>query len=376
MPAKGATLIVVIGAGAIGLGIAWRASQRGLPVTLVDPAPGGGASHVAAGMLTPVGELQYGEEEQLRLGLDSRDRYPAFAAELADLTGVDIGLRREGNLSVAYDADDLAFLQDQHRFQESLGLRTEPLTGRECRRLEPMLAPSVRGGILAPDDGSVDPRRLLKALLAACANIPLVRERARELVVEDGRVRGVRLENGDVLAAERVVVAAGSWSRELTGLPIRPVKGQILRLRGPRPFLTRATRGLVRGFSMYLVPRPDGELVVGATQEELGFDARVTASGLWELLRDARTLFPGITELEFAEVTASFRPGSPDNAPILGPVGPEGLLAATGHFRNGILLTPLTADAMADLLDGREPPEAVRPFGAGRLTPTPLGDSR
>lgn len=362
-------MIVVIGAGAIGLAIAWRASQRGLPVTLVDPEPGSGASHVAAGMLTPVGELQYGEEDHLRLGLDSRDRYPEFAAELADLTGIDIGYRREGNLSVAYDGDDLAFLQDQHRFQASLGLRTELLTGRESRRLEPMLAPSVRGGILSPDDGSVDPRRLLRALLAACGHLPVVRERARELVVEGGRVRGVRLESGEVLAAERVVLAAGSWSRELADLPVRPVKGQILRLHSPFPFLTRATRGLVRGFSMYLVPRPDGELVVGATQEELGFDARVTAGGLWELLRDARALFPGITELEFKEVTASFRPGSPDNAPILGQAGPEGLLAATGHFRNGILLTPLTADAIADLLDGREPPEVVRPFGPGRFAP-------
>lgn len=379
MPAKGATLIVVIGAGAIGLGVAWRASQRGLPVTLVDPEPGGGASHVAAGMLTPVGELQYGEEEQLRLGLDSRDRYPAFAAELAELTGIDIGHRREGTLSVAYDADDLAFLSDQHRFQESLGLRTELLTGRECRRLEPMLAPAVRGGILAPDDGSVNPRLLLKALLKACAHIPVVRRRAREIVVAGGRVSGVLLEDGTVLPAERVVVAAGSWSRELTGLPVRPVKGQILRLHSPCPFLTRATRGLVRGFSMYLVPRPDGELVVGATQEELGFDARVTAGGLWELLRDARALFPGVTELEFKEVTASFRPGSPDNAPILGPVGPEGLLAATGHFRNGILLTPLTADALADLLDGREPPEVIRPFTAERFAPaepSPTGDHR
>jgi glycine oxidase len=325
-------------------------------------------------MLTPVGELQYGEEDQLRLGLDSRDRYPAFAAELAELTGVDVHYRREGNLSVAYDADDLAFLTEQHRFQESLGLRTELLTGRECRRLEPMLAPSVRGGILAPDDGSVDPRRLLKALLAVCADVPVVRRRALGIAAEDGRVRGVRLDDGSVLPADRVVLAAGSWSAELAGLPVRPVKGQILRLHSPYPFLTRATRGLVRGFSMYLVPRPDGELVVGATQEELDFDGRVTAGGLWELLRDARTLVPGITELEFKEVTASFRPGTPDNAPILGPTGPEGLLAATGHFRNGILLTPLTADAVADLLEGKEPPAVVRPFGAARFAPTTTGD--
>ncbi|MCD0450955.1 glycine oxidase ThiO [Actinocorallia sp. API 0066] len=362
-------MIVIIGAGVIGLGIAWRASQRGLPVTLVDPAPGSGASHVAAGMLTPVGELQYGEEDHLRLGIDSRDRYPAFAAELAELTGVDVGHRAEGNLSVAYDGDDLAFLREQHEFQSSLGLRTELLTGRECRRLEPMLAPSVRGGILAPDDGSVDPRKVLRALTAACAGIPVVRQRAREILVEDGRAKGVLLEDGQTLGADQVVLAAGSWSGGLSDLPVRPVKGQIIRLRSPYPFLTRATRGLVQGFSMYLVPRPDGELVIGATQEEMGFDGRVTAGGLWELLRDARALFPGVTELEFTEVTASFRPGSPDNAPILGPSAVRGLLYATGHYRNGVLLAPLTADALADVLAGGDLPEVARPFTAARFAP-------
>ncbi|GAB2818852.1 glycine oxidase ThiO [Actinocorallia aurea] len=362
-------MIVIIGAGVVGLGVAWRAAQRGLAVTLVDPSPGSGASHVAAGMLTPVGELQYGEEDHLMLGIDSRDRYPAFAAELAELTGIDVGHQREGNLSVAYDGDDLAFLREQHEFQASLGLRTELLTGRECRKLEPMLAPSVRGGILAPEDGSVNPRKVVAALLQACADVPLVRKRAHEIVIEDGRAKGVRLEDGTVLPADQVVLAAGSWSGGLSDLPVRPVKGQIIRLRSPRPFLTRATRGLVQGFSLYLVPRPDGELVVGATQEELGFDGRVTAGGLWELLRDARALFPGVTELEFAEVTASFRPGSPDNAPILGPSGTDGLVYATGHYRNGILLAPLTADAVAGVLAGEDLPEVARPFTAARFAP-------
>ncbi|GAA3216290.1 glycine oxidase ThiO [Actinocorallia longicatena] len=365
---------VIIGAGVIGLGIAWRASQRGLPVTLIDPEPGGGASHVAAGMLTPVGELQYGEENHLQLGIDSRDRYPAFAAELLDLTGIDIAYRQEGVLSVAYDGDDLAWLRDQHAFQRTLDVGTELLTGRECRRLEPMLAPEVRGGILAPADGSADPRRLTAALLKATAHLPLVRKRAAEIVERDGRVTGVRLEDGGVVAAERVVLAGGSWSGRLADVPIRPVKGQVIRLHCPVPFLTRATRALVRGFAMYVVPRPDGEIVIGATQEELGFDGRVTAGGVWELLRDARTLLPGVTELEFREVTASFRPGSPDNAPILGPAGPagpEGLLVATGHFRNGILLTPVTADALAAVLAGEPLPEVARPFTLDRFPSVP-----
>ncbi|GAB3676133.1 glycine oxidase ThiO [Actinocorallia lasiicapitis] len=359
---------VIIGAGVIGLGIAWRAAQRGLPVTLIDPDPGGGASHVAAGMLTPVGELQYGEENHLALGVDSRDRYPAFAAELRDLTGIDIGHQQEGVLSVAYDGDDLAYLRDQHAFQEGLGVGTELLTGRECRRLEPMLAPEVRGGILAPADGSADPRKLVEALLAAVADVPIIRRKAVEIVVSAGRARGVRLDDGTVVAAEQIVLAGGSWSGELADVPIRPVKGEILRLHCPVPFLTRATRALVRGFALYAVPRPDGELVIGATQLELGFDARVTAGGLWELLRDARTVLPGVTELEFREVNASFRPGSPDNAPILGPTGTDGLHVATGHFRNGILLTPVTADALAEVLAGGELPEIARPFTMERFT--------
>ncbi|MEO5874817.1 MAG: FAD-dependent oxidoreductase, partial [Streptosporangiaceae bacterium] len=261
---------MIIGAGVIGLGIAWRAAQRGLPVTLVDPAPASGASRVAAGMLTPVGELQYGEEDHLQLGIDSRDRYPDFAAGLLEASGQEIAHRSNGVLSVAYDGDDLAFLRDQHEFQQSLGVHTEALTSRECRRLEPMLAPAVRGGILAPDDGSADPRRLTAALLTACerAGVRFVRLRAASIVIASDRATGVLLEDGTVLDAGQIVLAAGSWSGDL-GLPgdvlppIRPVKGEVIRLRSPGPFMTRATRGLVRGFSMYLVPRPDGELVVG-----------------------------------------------------------------------------------------------------------------
>ncbi|MEU6751814.1 FAD-dependent oxidoreductase, partial [Spirillospora sp. NPDC046719] len=159
--------IVIIGAGVIGLATAWRAAQGGAAVTLVDPAPASGASSVAAGMLTPVSELSYGEEPLLRLGLASRDRYGAFAAELAEATGLDTGYRDDGTLQVAFDADDLKLLDDLRAFQESLGIPVEALTGRECRRAEPMLAPGVRGGLLAPEDGSVDPRRLAPALLAA-----------------------------------------------------------------------------------------------------------------------------------------------------------------------------------------------------------------
>ena len=371
--------VVIVGGGVIGLATAWRSLARDLRVTVVDPEPAGKASHVAAGMLTPVSELTYGEKPLLLLGLASRDRYPSFVAELEEVSGQQTGYRDDGTLQVALDADDLAVLDELRRFQESLGIATEALTGRECRKQEPMLAPSVRGGLLAPEDGSVDPRRLCAALLTAIDRLggTLVRDRATEVLTEAGRAVGVRLAGGGSLRADQVVLAAGPWSHDLKGLPpdalppVRPVKGQILRLRSPMPFLNRCVRGLVRGSSVYLVPRADGEVVVGATQEEMGFDTTVTAGGLWELLRDARELLPGITELAFAEVTAGLRPGSPDNAPMLGSSSVPGLLLATGHFRNGVLLTPVTADAMAELLATGEPPEVARPFSPARFAAPP-----
>ena len=247
--------VVIVGAGVIGLVTAWRAGLRGLSVTLVDPEPAAHASHVAAGMLTPVSELTYGEEPLLRLGLASRDRYPEFVSELEDVTGMATGYRADGILQVAFDRDDLGFLEDLRRFQESLGVRTEALTGRECRRLEPLLAPSVRGGLLAPDDGSIDPRRLTAALLAAVGRVggELVRERATELLVERDTAVGVRLANGDEVRAATVVLAAGPWVSGLGGLPpgvvpqVRPVKGQVLRLRARSGLRLRwCTRGVVR----------------------------------------------------------------------------------------------------------------------------------
>jgi len=369
--------IVIIGAGVIGLATAWRTAAGGAAVTLVDPAPASGASSVAAGMLTPVSELTYGEEPLLRLGLASRDRYGAFVAELEELTGLETGYRTDGILEVAFDSDDLRHLDDLRRFQEDLGIPAEALTGRECRRLEPMLAPGVRGGLLAPEDGSVDPRRLAPALLAACERlgVRLVRRRAERVVVENDAAAGVGLDDGTVIRADRVLLAAGPWSGDLGGLPpgtvppVRPVKGQVIRLRTRAPFLRRATRGLVRGSSVYLVPRADGEIVLGATQEELGFDTRVTAGGLWELLRDARELLPGITELEFAEVRAGLRPGSPDNAPVMGPTALPELLVGTGHFRNGILLTPVSADILSAMLLDGPVPEVAGPFAPDRFSP-------
>ncbi|GGY84381.1 glycine oxidase ThiO [Streptomyces olivaceoviridis] len=374
--------VLVIGGGIIGLVTAWRAAQRGLATAVVDPEPGGGAAQVAAGMLAAVTELHYGEETLLALNLESARRYPAFAAELTELTGHDLGYRRCGTLAIALDADDRAHLRELHALQQRSGLASEWLSGRECRRLEPMLAPGVRGGLRVDGDHQIDPRRLAAALVAACERAGVVFHRAwaERLDVVRDRATGVTTADGTALRADRVVLAAGSLSGRLAGVPdellppVRPVKGQVLRLTVPRryaPFLSRTVRAVVRGGQVYLVPRENGELVVGATSEELGWDTTVTAGGVYELLRDAHELVPGITELPLTETRAGLRPGSPDNAPLLGPSGLAGLLLATGHYRNGVLLTPVTGDVLAHALVTGELPQEARPF-----TPRRFGTAR
>ncbi|MDX2529991.1 glycine oxidase ThiO [Streptomyces europaeiscabiei] len=365
--------VLVVGGGIIGLVTAWRAARRGFATAVVDPAPGGGAAQVAAGMLAAVTELHYGEQTLLGLNLESARRYPDFAAELTEATGLDLGYRRSGTLAVALDADDRAHLRELHALQRRSGLDSEWLSGRDCRRLEPMLAPGVRGGLRVDGDHQIDPRRLSRALVAACERAGVVFHRtwAEELSVVRERAAGVRAGDGDRLSAGQVVLAAGSLSGRLSGVPddvlppVRPVKGQVLRLTVPKPyapFLSRTVRAVVRGSHVYLVPRENGELVVGATSEEQGWDTTVTAGGVYELLRDAHELVPGITELPLTETRAGLRPASPDNAPLLGPSGLDGLILATGHHRNGVLLTPVTGDVLAHVLSTGELPAEARDF--------------
>ncbi|MGW0700491.1 glycine oxidase ThiO [Streptomyces sp. NPDC002867] len=372
--------VLVVGGGIIGLVTAWRAAQRGLRVAVADPEPGGGAARVAAGMLAAVTELHYGEQTLLGLNLESARRYPAFAAELEAASGRSVGYRACGTLAVALDADDRAHLRELHALQRRSGLESEWLTGRECRRLEPMLAPGVRGGLRVDGDHQVDPRRLATALVVACerAGVDFRRAWAERLVVVHDRAAGAVLDDGTEVAAGQVVLAGGSLSGRLGGVPddvlppVRPVKGQVLRLTVPgsyAPFLSRTVRAVVRGSHVYLVPRENGELVVGATTEELGWDTTVTAGGVYELLRDAHELVPGITELPLTETRSGLRPGSPDNAPILGFTEMPGLLLATGHYRNGVLLTPVTGDVLADALTSGRLPDLAGPFSPRRFAP-------
>lgn len=418
--------VAVIGGGVVGHGIAWAAIRSGRSVALIDDAPGSGASWAAAGMLAPVSELHYQEETLLELMLESSRLWPAFAAGLASEpagvpaagpdtgrtggaggagtdTGADTGTGylTTPTLAVGADAADRRALADLRAVQQAHGLTVEPLTVREARAREPLLSPGISCAFGIPADHQVDPRRLLArigGLLTADAQCHTIRRRAAGLLWADGRVAGASLAGGGTVRATETIVANGLGAAALEGLPaglrlpLRPVHGDILRLRVPeklRPLLTSTVRGLVRGVPVYIVPRQDGTVVIGATQREDALGAgsppaagnnspggAVSAGGVYQLLRDAQQLVPAVAELELLEATARARPGTPDNAPLLGWVAESGgsgdvagLIIATGFFRHGILLTPAAAEICRQLLDGVADPRWA-PFRPDRFAPT------
>src|ERR1019366_3020775 len=350
----------------IGLSLAWRLCERGMSVTVLERDEAGGAtSRVAAGMLAPVTEVEFGEAGRrgLELGLRSARMWPRSAAQLTGAWGMEVALLQTSALLLARDEDEARELERQLAFRQSLGLRVARLRPSAARELEPALAPTLRLALEVPDDHSVDPRVVLAALRRACqaSGVQLreqTRVRAVELDAAGERAVGVLLEGGERVRAREVVLAAGPWTREIGGLPpgagvpVRPVKGQILRLRDPEgPGLIARVLRFEGG---YLLPRGGGgRYVLGATMEEGGFELRPTAGGVYELLRDTRNLVPGISELEIEELSVGLRPSTPDNAPAIGRGAIAGLTWATGHHRNGILLAPLTAELVAGLLAAR-----------------------
>ncbi|MDT7550416.1 MAG: glycine oxidase [Pseudonocardiales bacterium] len=348
--------VAVVGGGIIGLSCAWRAASAGFTVTVHDPAPGSGASRVAGGMLAPVTEAAPGEAEVLALGTASLRRWPAFASELV-AAGADPCLRTSGTFVVAADPGDRADLDRLAEQLSRIGRQVEVLSGRQARRAEPSLGPQVCRALSVPGDLSVDNRALVDALLAVChgAGVHFSSQRCARLPV-----------------ADVVVLAAGAHSAALhpaLARVIRPVKGEIMRLRSRPGTLappSRTVRAIIGGRHSYLVPRDRGGLVLGATQRETGFDTDVTAGGVRELLTDAERVLPAIAEYTLEEVAAGLRPGSPDNLPVIGELEP-GVLAATGHHRNGILLAPLTADAVLALLRGEPVPAEAQPATPARL---------
>jgi glycine oxidase len=372
MPENRPVDVIVVGGGIIGMAIARRARALEMSVSVLErDTTGSGTSNVAAGMLAPVAEVEFGDAGRslLELGLRSARMWPAFAAELEASAGDPVGLMRTGTLLVARDEDDARELERQLAFRESLGLTVRRLRSSEARDREPALAPTLRLALESPEDDSVDPRMVLAALRRACASCGVeIREHCPVARVEldraRGRATGVLLSSGERLGAGEVVLAAGPWTGRIDGLPsgagvpVRPIKGQILRLRDPAGpgLLARVVR--FRGG--YLVPRRDGRYVLGATVEERGFGLQPTAGGVYELLRDAHELVPGVSELEIEELSVGLRPGTPDNAPAIGRGALEGLVWASGHYRNGILLAPLTAELVAGVLAGdQDPPVGI-----------------
>ena len=376
--------VAVIGAGAVGLAVGWRAAQRGLRVIVLERADrsGAGTSWVAAGMLAPIAEALPTELPLMRLGLESVQAYPEFVAELSDASGIDPGYLRCGTLIAARDGDDAESLTREFDLRISLGLAVNRLRSSDARRLEPALAPTLRLALEIPDDHAIDPRRLTAALAQALTNAGGTLQTGRsvnEIVVRDGRVTGLRAGDpaGEPISADNVVVAAGAWTQALEGLPddarvpIHPVKGQILRLHDPAGpgLLTRVLR-MAGG---YVVPRGDGRYVIGATMEERGFDRTVTAGAAFELLRNAFELLPSVTELVIDEFSAGLRPTTPDNAPAIGPGAIPGLHWAVGHYRHGILLTPVTADLVVGALTGDHGRAIADEFAPTRFAPIPVG---
>jgi glycine oxidase len=362
--------LAIAGGGAIGMACAWRAAGRGLRTVVLD-AGDPGAWQVAAGMLAPVAEAEPGDAPAVELGLRAARGFAGFCAELADASGQDPGHRPTGTLLVARDRDEAEALERAVVFRRELGLEVERLRPSQARRAEPALAPTVRLALDVPGDHSVDPRRLVAALTSAFERAGGTIRRARVVAVETegGSVSGLRLETGELVPAGQVLVATGVGPVGAPdAVPVRPVKGQVIRLRDPRgPGLIERT---IRGADCYLVPRADGGYVLGATMEERS-DTAPTAGGVYELLRDMSEIVPGVLELEIEELRAGLRPATPDNLPAIGPGTVEGLLWAAGHFRNGILLAPLTADLIAAAAAGEPLPEWAHTTDPRRFAKVP-----
>lgn len=380
VPPNGSRRVAVLGAGIIGLGCAWRLVRAGHSVTVLDPAVGSGATYAAAGMITPASEAVFGQDPLLATSLASARLWPAFARDVAEDASRPVELTPEGTLLVALDADDDAALSRHARHLERHGCSAERLTSRAARRLEPGLTPRLTGA-LRLEETAVDPRLVTSALqVAFAARGGTVLPVAAEPVVHEGTAVGVRPADADAHAtaslveADIVVVAAGWRSPQLLAalghpVPIRPLKGQILRLTASPAAVGHTVRGRVRGREVYVVPRPGGEVVVGATSEDVGEDLRVTAGAVHDLLHDAIELVPELSEATLRESTARLRPATADNLPFVGPTCVDGVVLASGHGRDGILLTPLTTELVSAHVDGRPPPPSAAALAPRRLCP-------
>lgn len=354
----------IIGGGIIGLSIGWKLLKRGLSVAIFErDRIGSGATRAATGMLAATAEVEPGEDDLLPLTLASQNLWRSFATELEAESGVSVDYRADGTMVIAQSREEVDRLRFRHDLQQRLGLKTVWLPGSAAREREPGLRPNVSGAILCEQDHQVDARRVSAALAKAfvkAGGVLFEDTRVVSLERSGGRVTGLSTES-ETYFANTVILAAGAWSPELVQgfqLPVRPLKGQSLALRmDPR---MPALQHIVWTEQIHMAPKADGRLIIGATVEERGFDTANTAGGVFALLEAARRVLPAMEELAIDEIWTGFRPTSLDDAPILGDVGIDGLVVATGHHRNGILLAPVTARAISNLVaDGRmDGPEA------------------
>lgn len=362
--AKDKSDIAIAGAGVIGLAIGWRFAQDGASVTIIDSGRGGReASWASGGMLGAQAEVGFDDLDVYQLGVESMRQWPAFASELEDASGVSIDYREEGTLIVADDRDNAAHLRRIFEFQRAHSVPVEWISPIEAQEIEPLVSPRIAAAVYSQADHQVDSRQLVRALIEAFS-------RAGGHLIEHDAVRKIELggahpvmktESGKTFESETAVVAAGAWSAGIVGLPetpipVRPVKGQMLELRMHDPYRLGT---VVRGIGSYLAPKLSGRLLVGATSEEMGFDSQVTAGGLYQLLEKAWRLVPGIYEMEVTDSWAGLRPGSPDHAPIVGYSQDKRVVYATGHYRHGILLVPVTASNVTEGIRKGEMPDLL-----------------
>jgi len=400
--------VVIVGAGVIGLSLAFELAKRRVRVLVIERhSVGAGATGVAAGMLAPASEAEHENPDLARLAVNSLARYPEFVQAIEQVSGLTCGYRRDGTLLVASTRDDEAEIDRLRRFQERLGLPASWLGPEQIRELEPQLSPRVTRALFAPHDHQVDPRALVTALERAVrllggqvvvnawvTGFETHRGRLSRVVGRRGRETGngggsagasvVALspsapaapvpEEPFAVGCDAAVLAAGAWSSQdvtwpASPLSVRPVKGQLVRLHGPDLLCH-----VVRAPQVYLVPRDGGDLVVGATMEEQGFDPTPTAGAVMDLLWNARLIVPATYELELAEVNVGFRPATRDHLPVIGAMDVPGLYVATGHFRHGVLLAPATAGLLADLIVEGRSEQSLVPFRPQRLAEAnPIG---
>lgn len=366
--------IAIIGGGVIGLSIGWQLLRNKKSVDIYDRGEAGkAASWVSAGMLAPVSEAGFEEMDLLALNLRSIEQYPKFVEELQEDTGIDIDFRTEGTMMIAVDRDQAEHLRRLYEFRKKIELPVQWLTGSEAREFEPELSSAIKAAVWIPNDFQVDNRKLIYALVEAVKkrNGNLYEHTVVEsIAISGGKVTGIFV-NGAEREYQTVVLANGAWARTIGGLPdeikppVRPVKGQILTLRMTEEFTLRK---VLRSPEVYFAPKKDGRLLIGATVEEKGFDPYPTAGGVKDLLESAWEAVPGIYDLPFEEINVGFRPSSRDNAPIISDTPMKGLYVATGHYRHGILLTPITAYEMTNLIINHQASELIKPFSLLRFT--------